>query len=62
MPGTGQVTEMPDPKNFHANLSRRRKELGLTQEQLAQRMNVSAQAVSKWEKSSFPDAAVLPHD
>ena len=52
---------MPDPKNFHANLSRRRKELGLTQEQLAQRMNVSAQAVSKWEKSSFPDAAVLPH-
>ena len=45
---------------FHENLSRRRKELGLTQEQLAQRMNVSAQAVSKWEKNSFPDAAVLP--
>lgn len=45
---------------FHENLARRRKELGLTQEQLARRMNVSAQAVSKWEKNSFPDAAVLP--
>lgn len=45
---------------FHKNLSRRRKALGLTQEQLAQRMNVSPQAVSKWEKGSFPDTALLP--
>lgn len=45
---------------FHKNLARRRKELGLTQEQLAARMNVSAQAVSKWEKNSFPDTAILP--
>lgn len=51
---------MANPVKFHSNLSRRRKALGLTQEQLAQRMNVSPQAVSKWEKSSFPDAAVLP--
>ena len=51
---------MKNPASFHKNLSRRRKALGLTQEQLAQRMNVSPQAVSKWEKSSFPDAAVLP--
>ena len=51
---------MPKTDRFHENLSRRRKELGLTQEQLAQRMNVSPQAVSKWEKSSYPDAALLP--
>ena len=51
---------MRDSAMFHRNLSRRRKELGLTQEQLAQRMNVSPQAVSKWEKGSFPDTAVLP--
>lgn len=46
-------------QSFHSNLSKRRKELGLTQEQLAKRMNVSAQAVSKWEKNSFPDAGLL---
>lgn len=51
---------MPDAEIFHTNLSRRRRELGLTQEQLAQRVGVSPQAVSKWEKNSFPDAAVLP--
>ena len=46
-------------KDFHSNLAKRRKELGLTQEQLASRMNVSAQAVSKWEKNSYPDAGLL---
>lgn len=46
-------------QDFHSILAGRRKELGLTQEQLARRMNVSAQAVSKWEKNSFPDAAIL---
>ncbi|MBQ8922389.1 MAG: transcriptional regulator [Oscillospiraceae bacterium] len=51
---------MKQKDRFHEILSSRRRELGLTQEQLAQRMNVSAQAVSKWEKNSFPDAAVLP--
>lgn len=45
---------------FHTNLLNRRKELGLTQEQLASKLNVSAQAVSKWERSSFPDTALLP--
>ncbi|HOC33337.1 MAG TPA: helix-turn-helix transcriptional regulator, partial [Ruminococcus flavefaciens] len=37
-----------DKKNlFRKNLVKRRKELGLTQEQLAVRLNVSPQAVSK---------------
>lgn len=38
-----------------------RKRIGLTQEQLAQRMGVSPQAVSKWENNlSCPDISVLP--
>ncbi len=38
-----------------------RKRLGLTQDQLAQRLGVSAQAVSKWEHNlSCPDISVLP--
>lgn len=38
-----------------------RKRLGMTQEQLAERMGVSAQAVSKWENNlSCPDISVLP--
>lgn len=45
---------------FRKNLVKRRKELGLTQEQLAQKMNVSPQAVSKWENSSYPDGELLP--
>lgn len=45
---------------FRKNLVNRRKELGLTQEQLAQKMNVSPQAVSKWENTSYPDGSLLP--
>ncbi len=38
----------------------RRKAQGMTQQQLAQRMNVSFQAVSKWENGdALPDAALL---
>ena len=37
-----------------------RKRLGMTQEQLAQRVGVSAQAVSKWENNlSCPDITIL---
>lgn len=50
-----------DEKNvFRKNLVKRRKELGLTQDMLAQKLNVSAQAVSKWENSSYPDSELLP--
>lgn len=39
----------------------RRMELGLTQEQLASRLGVSAPAVNKWERgNSYPDITLLP--
>lgn len=51
---------MDKKSTFRKNLVKRRKELGLTQEQLAVRLNVSPQAVSKWENSSYPDGELLP--
>lgn len=42
-------------------IRKKRRELGWTQAKLAERMDVSYQAVSKWEKGlSMPDAALLP--
>lgn len=42
-------------------ISRRRKELGLTQTQLAKSLNISFQAVSKWENNTaYPDIEMLP--
>ncbi len=42
-------------------ISKRRKELGLTQNQLAGALNISFQAVSKWENgTAYPDIAMLP--
>ena len=39
----------------------KRKELGLTQEQVARRLGVSAPAVNKWEKGgTYPDITILP--
>ena len=44
-----------------STITRYRKELGMTQEQLAQRLDVTNQAVSKWETDQCcPDVAVLP--
>ena len=37
-----------------------RKNAGLTQEQLGERLNISGQAVSKWEKGGVPDISLLP--
>lgn len=42
-------------------ISKRRKELGLTQNQLASALNISFQAVSKWENGlAYPDIEMLP--
>lgn len=42
-------------------IRRKRKEQELTQEQVAQRLGVSAPAVNKWERgSSYPDISILP--
>lgn len=44
-----------------AMLAQKRKELGLTQHELANRLNVSFQAVSKWENNlAYPDVELLP--
>lgn len=45
---------------FHENLIQKRKHLGLSQEELAAKLNVSRQAVSKWETGdSVPDLPKL---
>lgn len=46
--------------SFNANLKKIRKEKGITQEQLAEHIGISPQAVSKWEMSSYPDPQLLP--
>lgn len=43
------------------NIKIYREKLGFTQEQLAIKLNISPQAISKWERSeSMPDSAMLP--
>ena len=42
-------------------IAERRKELGLTQFQLAEKLNITDRAVSKWETGrSMPDSALMP--
>lgn len=48
------------PTSFSAQLQKLRKERGATQEQLANHLGVSPQAVSKWENGSYPDGDLLP--
>lgn len=47
--------------NLGTNIKTLRKQMNLTQEQLAEALNISSQAVSKWEtQSSYPDITLLP--
>ncbi len=46
---------------FGENIRKYRTKLNLTQEELAEKIGISGQAVSKWETNdSFPDTAILP--
>ena len=48
-------------ETFGERFSRLRKKLGYTQEEIATKINISAQAVSKWENDlSAPDISTLP--
>ena len=47
--------------NIGKIITDRRKALGLTQQSLAEKLNISFQAVSKWENgTSYPDVTILP--
>ena len=49
-----------EPKVFGAFVQERRKELGLTQNDLAERLRVTSKAVSRWERGvGFPDIKLL---
>ena len=52
---------MENKETLGKRIAMLRKEKGLTQEQLAEKVGVSAQAVSKWENDvSCPDITLLP--
>lgn len=52
---------MYDINGIGERIALRRKQKGLTQESLAERLGVSPQAVSKWETGAgCPDIALLP--
>ena len=48
-------------KNFGNKIKTLRRKMNLTQEELAERLNVSFQAISKWEtNASLPDVTMFP--
>ena len=49
-----------DPKEFGAFIQMRRKALGMNQNQLAEKLHVTAKAVSRWERGvGFPSIELL---
>ena len=49
-----------DNERFGAFIAQLRKDLGLTQKELADKLNVTDKAVSKWETAKgFPDVKLL---
>ena len=49
---------MENKKSFGTFICQRRKELGMTQKEFAQRLFVTDSAVSKWERA-YPDITLL---
>ena len=48
-------------ESLGARIARLRKDMGLTQEELAEKLGITAQAISKWENDlSAPDISALP--
>ena len=48
-------------KSMAEVISSRRKELGMTQKELAEKLNITDKAVSKWERGiACPDTAAIP--
>ena len=48
-------------KSMADTISSRRKEMGMTQKELAEKMNVTDKAVSKWERGiACPDTGTIP--
>ncbi len=50
---------MLDNKKIAGFISNKRKQLGMTQAEIAERLNVSFQAVSKWENGTLPNVEIL---
>ena len=50
---------MLDYQKISAYIASRRKQLGMTQAELAKKLNVSSQAVSKWENGTLPTVEIL---
>ena len=49
-----------DTKTIGQNIANLRKEKGVKQDELARALNISAQAVSKWENGGTPDIELIP--
>ncbi len=59
--GGALMAQNNNSQQLGKNIAVLRKEKGMTQEELAQKLGVSPQAVSKWENlTSCPDIALLP--
>ena len=62
MKSTKEVTvlDMTTIQNIGMQIAKLRKENNITQDELAKKLDVSAQAVSKWENGGAPDLDLLP--
>ena len=54
------MLDMTTIQNIGMQIAKLRKENNMTQDELAKKLDVSAQAVSKWENGGAPDLELLP--